>query len=130
MTFSGDIKAFKNVTNNALTSVFQGVALKLTARVILRTPVDTGRLRGNWQVGLNVRPTDTVVTKDKGGGSTVGKARSKIKDARKGDTIAIINNLPYAIPIENGSSKQAPQGMVRVVVREFSGIVSRTVRGI
>ena len=40
----------------------------------------------------------------------------------------IINNLPYAIPLEFGHSTQAPGGMVRVTVARFQQIVQEAIR--
>lgn len=128
MTFESDVSKWRALTDEALAGVLQGVALKMTSRVILRTPVDTGRLRGNWQVGLNSRPQDLLTAPDKSGRGTTAKAQTTIGRAKARDRISIMNNLPYANPIEDGSSKQAPQGMVKVTVKEFRGIVDETVK--
>ena len=38
-----------------------------------------------------------------------------------------MNNLPYAVPIENGHSRQKPEGMVAVTVAEWPGIVKNAI---
>jgi hypothetical protein len=47
-----------------------------------------------------------------------------------GPPIYIVNNLPYAIPLEYGHSSQAPQGMVRLAAIEFQQLVDEAVRGL
>lgn len=125
MSFSGDIKKWTEKTERAATFVFRGTALDIFSKVILRTPVKTGRLRGNWQCTLNVKAS----------GETNGNARSAISKtkattgkAKITDSIYLMNNLPYASVIENGSSKQAPQGMVKVTITEFKRIVAENAR--
>jgi hypothetical protein len=118
MSFSDDIKKFNEKTKKKVTKIFRGTALSLFGKIVVRTPVDTGRLRGNWQVQLNSAPTGTLDT-------TKVQDPSEAKRAKLGDAIFIINNLPYAEVIEDGSSKQAPQGMVKVTVAEFKSIVAQ-----
>jgi hypothetical protein len=117
MSFSDDIRKFNEKTEKKVTKIFRGTALSLFGKIVVRTPVDTGRLRGNWQVQLNSAPTGTLDT-------TKVQDPSEAKRAKLGDAIFIINNLPYAEVIEDGSSKQAPQGIVKVTVAEFKTIVA------
>jgi hypothetical protein len=114
MSFKGQIAAFNKKAEKAATMIFRGTALDLFGRIIRRTPVDTGRLRGNWQAGIN-SPADG------GGNKAIGVAGI-------GDSVFITNNLPYAIPIEEGSSTQAPKGIVAVTVAEFKSVVKQQAR--
>jgi hypothetical protein len=125
MSFAGDIHKFTIKTNLAADKVLRGTVLGLFGNIIQRTPVDTGRLRSNWQVSIGSYPAETVtqtpaiaVTK---GNAEIGKAQMK-------DSIYIVNNLPYAHVIELGSSKQAPQGMISVTVAEFKREVDKQAR--
>jgi hypothetical protein len=55
----------------------------------------------------------------------LAEAQAKlVRGSGAGHTIYIVNNLPYANALENGHSKQAPSGMVKVTLQEFPGIVS------
>ena len=114
MSFSSDIGKWNDKVEKAATRIFRGTALSLFGKIVVRTPVDTGRLRGNWQVQLNSAPTGILE------GTKVQSGSTK---AKLGDSIYIVNNLPYAEVIENGSSNQAPQGMVKVTVAEFKQVV-------
>jgi hypothetical protein len=40
----------------------------------------------------------------------------------------LTNNLPYALRLEYGWSKQAPHGMVGVTVKEYQQIVDKAVK--
>lgn len=115
MTFSADMGKFTNKAEKAMEKVFRGTALSLFSRIVIRTPVDTGRLRNNWQVSLRGFPSGELYSPINPSGT--------IDQAELGDTIYISNNLPYAGVIENGSSDQAPQGMMRITIVEFQSIV-------
>ena len=118
MSFDKDIKDFNKKTEKAALNVFRGTALSLFGRIVKRTPVDTGRLRGNWQASINISPS--------GNGDT--NYRTTVGGVKLGDSIYLTNNLPYANAIENGHSKQAPVGMVRVTIVEFEHTVAMQAR--
>lgn len=120
MSFGKDIQAFNDKVTKAATNIFRGTALSLMGKIVKRTPVDTGRLRNNWFPSLN-RPSTQV---DGGKGSNAAVAFK----AKLGDEIYFTNNLPYAQEIENGNSKQAPQGMVKVTVTEYQQVIKEAVR--
>lgn len=89
--------------------------LSFTRLVIKETPVDTGRLRGNWQSSLNV-PQDAPIVRDQKSptsGAANADASSTLDKLKLGDIFWFTNNLPYARRIEEGWSQQAPQGMLR-----------------
>lgn len=119
------------------------VGMRLFRRVVLASPVDTGRFRGNWTIGLNsVAPSDGYrggASAKQGGdsGSNGAAATSQsLKQLPKLDkydfgvqTIHFSNTLPYAIPLEQGSSAQAPKGVVRMVVKDFRAEVAAANKG-
>ena len=128
-SFKDQIRAFNKKAEKAADMVFRGTALDLFSSIVQRTPVDTGRLRGNWQVGINSPGVGALYAEDKGGSKAQKRAASGVKRAGIGDSIFITNNLPYAKAIEYGhSAKQAPNGMVRVTVAEFKQHVKRNAR--
>jgi Zn ribbon nucleic-acid-binding protein len=49
------------------------------------------------------------------------------KDAMK---IWIVNNVDYAEPLENGWSKQAPQGVVRIAVAQLESEMDAIMKGL
>lgn len=120
MSFSNQIKKFSKNTEKAAEMIFKGTALDLFGRIVARTPVDTGRLRGNWYAELN-KPSDLIDASSQGYEAMVMKAKI-------GDSIYFVNNLPYAKTIEDGSSTQAPSGMVKVTITEFQDTVKKHTR--
>jgi len=97
--------------------------------VVSLTPVDTGRARANWQVGVNILPTTELdeqagqkgVIAHKGlGGSVTLREASAINGIQENDRPYIINNVPYIVALENGHSAQARQGMVELTLARIN----------
>lgn len=125
-SFSKDVRKWVNKTEERMEFVQRRTALEILMRLIQRTPVLTGRARGNWLVGVDRPPEGTVEYLDKDGSG--GFAMQKLMGVVKGRVIWIVNNLPYIWKLEYGSSDQAPQGMVRVTLAEFHRIVENAIR--
>jgi len=104
------------------TLVVKKIALEVLSRLVLKTPVDTGRARGNWQVTVNSPATTWEDTKDKGGGATIGKGTSVIMAEDDLPHFWITNNVPYITRLEEGHSDQAPTGMAENTVNELKVI--------
>jgi len=100
----------------------QKISLEMFSRVILRSPVDTGRFRANWQVAIGRVPSGTLQLEDPSGRATISEAQATALRVKPGDTIALVNNLPYAQRLEDGWSSQAPAGMVGLTVQDFRQI--------
>jgi len=87
----------------------RAIALDLLTRVVFNTPVDTGHLRGNWQVGISAAKEGELRRTDKGGGQAIASGSKTIGRAQPGDDIWLSNNLPYAEYIEEGGYRvQSP----------------------
>jgi hypothetical protein len=126
-SFEDDLQRFKINTERKLELVARKVALELFRRVILKTPVDKGRARANWQASLGSPATGTVdaADKTKSGGPTFRTVVAASSGFEVGDTIYLANNLPYIRRLEEGYSQQAPAGMVALTVQEFAQIVNQ-----
>ena len=91
------------------------------ARLKAASPVDTGRFRVSWQVGENAAPGG-----EKPAGTYTGTPqidRIGYSQEKIGNIYSVHNNLPYAEPLANGSSKQAPAGWVQGVAKDIQGFV-------
>lgn len=111
-------KQAKDVPRNA-DQLVRKVGLATDATVVLGTPVDTGRARGNWQVEVNTIPAGTVETLDKSGQLAIEQGKAKIAQYKGGTPAAcltITNNLPYIGRLNNGHSAQAPAGYVEKAI--------------
>ncbi|RON33721.1 hypothetical protein [Pseudomonas brassicacearum] len=87
-----------------------------------------GRFRGNWQFSIDT-PADGVLDQiDPSGNVSVAVLRTQVQSLTIGQTAYLVNNLPYAVPLEYGHSKQAPGGMVRITLARFQQIVDEATR--
>ena len=98
-------------------------ALQIGTELIRRSPVDTGRFRGNWQIGFYNIEYSTDSANDQSGGIAMDRLLARLASWKAGQTINITNSLPYAQRLEYGWSQQAPQGMVRLTVMNFKNYV-------
>lgn len=87
-----------------------------------------GRFRGNWQFSIDSPADGELDAVDPSGNSAVAALKAQVSGLTIGQTAYIVNNLPYAIPLEYGHSKQAPHGMVRVTLANFQRIVDEAIR--
>jgi hypothetical protein len=95
----------------------RGVSLRVLTGVVLMTPVLTGRARGNWFVGIGSatgRRDDNA--RDPGGNKAIASGTSVIAAQRAFQQIILDNNLPYITKLNDGSSNQAPDGIVDIVI--------------
>lgn len=93
----------------------QRFTFNLFTAVVLRSPVDTGRFRANWNVSPNKEDMTTSFT--------TNTQRSflelqKIFRIPAGGFVYLSNGLHYAQKLEFGGSVQAPGGMIRISVAE------------
>jgi hypothetical protein len=97
------------------------LALKLFEKIVLKTPVDTGRARNAWEITINVIPEDeNALLSDAESFEDLefGQMES-LEDLKFGQIIVISNNVPYIQYLENGHSKQAPKGMVALSIQSL-----------
>ena len=109
MSFESQLNAFVSGTEKKIERTVRAVKLELFRSVILDTPVDTGRARGNWQATLNSPATEEIENES----MSVALAGVAANLGKVNDVSFLANNLPYIEELEDGSSKQAPAGMVR-----------------
>ncbi len=129
MSFALDVRRWRVKTERELLLVIRKVALEIFRRVVMRTPVDTGRARGNWQVEIGTPMGGVIDRFDPNGQRTLFDAESKIAQWQGDAAIFFFNNLPYILRLEYSRwSDQAPNGMVRLVLEEFPGIVEQEAR--
>lgn len=86
-----------------------------------------GRFRSNWQLTTG-SPAAGEIEDIESAGETLDRLVLAAGDLSAGEVAFIVNNLPYAIPLEYGHSSQAPGGMVRVTVADFQRIVEEAIR--
>jgi hypothetical protein len=124
-TFSLGLDAFIAKAKANADTVVRQASLSVLSSVVKRSPVDTGRFRGNWQTTIDAPASGAVDLLDKTGAASVSAGVGALSSVKAGETVWIVNNLPYAQRLENGYSDQAPAGMVRVTVTEFQRYVAQ-----
>ena len=95
--------------------------LETDSRLKQASPVDTGRFRVSWQVGENAAPGGEKPASTYSGIPQID--RIGYQQEKLGNVYSVHNNLPYAEPLANGSSKQAPAGWVQGIAKDIQGFV-------
>lgn len=120
-----DLQRFAKKANADVKQAIRKITLEAFKRVILRTPVDTGRARANWSLSTGAPVTFSIVGEDKSGSATLKKTSDGVMVWECSGGIFLSNNLPYIPVLEYGradgkpGSNQAPNGMVRITVAEM-----------
>lgn len=149
MSFTRDIRDFVEGARVNQEQFIRGVKIELFTAVVKDTPVDTGRLRGNWQATVHQKATGQLG--DRPESAVISEIMANTGKAA--DTSYLTNNLPYAPVVEYGQypnppekgtydprakkyvilsaggySKKAPAGMVRRNVARFQRLVTNRLR--
>ena len=107
-----------------LNKFYRQVCLEVLKRIVLRTPVDTGRARGNWQLEIG-RAASGVLSVEGSAGSMADMAISsgitKLAQIPPFSLVHITNNLEYIYYLEyEKRSQQFPEGMVEITLTEMT----------
>jgi hypothetical protein len=127
-SFAIQLAEFAEQAKEAIDSTLREVVIEIGNSVIRMSPVDTGRFRGNWQFSIGAPAPGTLDVVDKDGSAAMARIEGDSLLFKAGETAYIVNNLPYAIPLEYGHSDQAPGGMVRVTLARFQQIIEEAIR--
>ncbi|MBK3470456.1 HK97 gp10 family phage protein [Pseudomonas carnis] len=110
---------FSGVVKDELSKRVRVIAMAMLNEIVLRSPVDTGRFRGNNIVSVGAPVYTSTVNVDPTGAETINQGLSAMTGLEPFTQVFIQNNLPYAVPLEDGHSKQAPAGIYAV---SFHGV--------
>jgi hypothetical protein len=127
--FQADLRKFGKKAMDNADKIRRASALELFQLIIFDTPVDSGRLRGNWQTTINRGANGSLDRLDINGDSTVLEAMANLGGML--DTVFFVNNLPYAEKIElDGGINERGKGMVRKHIAMWNRIVEAKARAI
>lgn len=121
------------------------IVLEVFTRAMMKSPVDSGRFRGNWMVGIGASDESIVDVEESDAHgavspSAMSRAQQKLASLAFGIPVHVSNNLPYAGILENGGyplnpktgvktingySTQAPQGMLAISIEEVEAFLKR-----
>jgi hypothetical protein len=100
---------------------------KLLNGFVKKTPIDTGRAQGNWQVTFHRPASGKIESYSQDRGSTIRKGLSKLKQMKADGVVQVVyitNNVDYIIKLEEGHSQRAPSGMVSVTLAEMESYLA------
>ena len=117
MSFSRSL-SIKSELTSEISQEVRKLGIRIDQGVVLGTPVDTGRARGNWLVGIGTAPAGTSESLDKGGSATIQAAITTIGSypVNALPDLWIVNNLPYIGRLNDGWSEQAPAKFVDAAI--------------
>jgi len=155
--FSIDIAQFHAETIEDIDIIRRKTTLDVFSKVVFKTPVDTGRARGNWSVSISKPSRKVLKGVDRTGQKVQARIATSVGRSSVTDSVFLANNLPYIGVLEYGGypmdpekgsrisigkakgqyeirsaggfSKQAPAGMVRTTIAEFPYIVRKSEAG-
>jgi hypothetical protein len=134
-------RAVKEVAPNAVRDFQRLISFEILRRVVLKTPVDEGRARGNWTISINA---PVVAHREDFSGDPIVQGVQTLGNLGIWQTVYIGNAVPYIhvleyglfvppnpgpskdprqgrfgrILVQDGFSTQAPEGMARLSVQE------------
>jgi len=120
--FVGAIKTWGAKALVNVETVAKGSVAEVSDRVLDRSPRLSGAFVGNWQIGDQSFPFNPDVT-DLAGAFTKTLIRTDVMQTPLRPFYRLRNPAPYGLALEYGSSKQAPEGMVRISAVEWPAIV-------
>lgn len=143
-TYALDIQKFFEKADKRANAIGRKIIFDIDAALVLKTPVGNadlwqhpedkpkgyvgGRLRANWQYGVDEAPEGELYEANKG--PYPDFTPIQISDEIFGHIHYLVNNLPYAQRVEDGWSTQAPSGMVNLTVIEFKPIVAAAIKAL
>lgn len=140
MAFKADILKISEGVGQKLEDLQREVLFEIGSSVVMRTPVGDptywkspppkgyagGRARGSWQYNFGSPGTQNIEIIDKTGSASINRITSSISPLPGLHFIS--SNLDYMQRLEEGHSRQAPNGMVQLTVIDFQNIVDIAVQ--
>lgn len=148
-----DLNKYFNDKFDMVEDSLSGFIKDISKRIILRTPVFTGQARYNWNPSIE---SPDLTVREYGGHDNAPVQQSAVanypqyrylapaespasRDAYErvklvapwavGDKYYLTNSVEYINDLEHGHALQSANGMVRITVAEFYGIVIANIEG-
>lgn len=139
--FMDVINEWVEETESTIDNVLQTVVLLIGRQLVTLSPVDTGRFRGNWQLSIGETVDNSLIRDDPSGNETLNDIAKVANRFTAGQVAYIQNHVLYGNDLEyglyngptqkvteQGFSRQAPEGVVRITAAKFRRIVDEAVR--
>ena len=139
MSFALDISRFVKKCGNNADQVVRKTVLDIGKSLIEKTPVGDatywqskppagyvgGHARASWSHSegtLEAKQFDTI---DPSGAASTSRIMASVPVKAGGKVHFIQNSVPYIQALEDGHSRQAPNGMVGLTVVEFQSMINK-----
>ena len=111
--FELDVREFAKQTEINLETVVKRVSFDVYNKAKKNTPVGTGRARGSWNISEEYADLSSLPQGQypSGTSNAVGNISGK-------EEVHVSNNVEYIDVLDQGSSRQAPQGIVDITVAQ------------
>lgn len=126
--FFDTISQWVEETEQAIDNTLQTLTIMVGETLVNLSPVDTGRFKGNWQLSIGDTTGASLIREDKSGFATINEMRSKVGGFTAGQIAYIQNYVLYGYDLEYGSSKQAPDGVLRITAARFKRLLDEAAR--
>lgn len=142
MTFALDLQKFAEKAGARADACVGELVANVAAAVDERSPVGDakywknpppkgyvgGRFRANWNLGIGAPDLSTTAAADiSAKGGAPARIIAQIPEQASGKVYFLSNSLPYAQRLEDGWSRQAPEGIVSRTAIEFQKMVDEAV---
>ncbi len=144
MSFSDDIAKFAKKAQSNADKVVRKVVCDIGTSLVERTPVGDakhwkskpppgyvgGHARGNWAHSEGVQVIQEIKGVDSSGGNSINRIAASVPVKAAGKVHYIQNSVPYIEALEDGHSRQAPNGMVGPTKKKFQDFVRKATAGL
>lgn len=134
--FADSLGKMSQYIEKSITAVIRKACLDLYRSIVDKTPVDTGRAKTSWGIemtqdinskGQEPQPEGSKFSFQEIESIVKKHVRGFILGVKKGYVI-ITNNVEYIEFLEDGSSEQAPTGMIAVSLVEFTNHFNKALK--
>lgn len=101
---------------------------RAAVRAVELSPVRTGHFVRNWQVVQGRHRTAELPGADPGKSATTARLLQEVQALQFGQPASLMNATPYSQRLEDGWSKQAPRGILKVIAAEMR-LLLNAIRG-
>lgn len=143
MSFGDDLGRFRRKVDGLSDKVVRKIVFDVGTALVMKSPVGDasywtypappgyvgGRFRANWQYGEGSFDASVTENVDPSGALFM-RELSGISEKAAGKVHYLTNSLPYGPRLEEGYSRQAPQGFRRLTILEFQPIVAAAARAL
>ncbi len=116
-----DKNKLENTINVKFSQLVRKVVIDGMRQLIRQSPVDTGRFKANWSTSITNMSLDTTESTT----ANVAMQTRGISTYKLGQTAFLHNNLEYALPLEYGSSEQAPKMWINNTANKMQSQLNR-----